>query len=136
MEEVSTLKSNHIKSNMHMGETIRELEQRAETAEKELAALHQYRAPVAVPDGKPAVLTGKLIDWVCLTCVDVRNAAGYFEAQDSINEIRSTLESLQIAVPDKHYDADGTASSEADMVWNSCIDEVLRLNSGSTPYVD
>ncbi|OON33548.1 hypothetical protein BTJ39_23990, partial [Izhakiella australiensis] len=39
MEEVSTLKSNHIKSNMHMGETIRELEQRAETAEKELAAL-------------------------------------------------------------------------------------------------
>ncbi|MFB9087131.1 hypothetical protein LU604_14785 [Erwinia tracheiphila] len=54
----------------------------------ELQELFTRAAPLAVPD----VLSEKFIDWVCLTCVDVRNASGDLEAQDSINDIRQALE--------------------------------------------
>ncbi|QKJ88070.1 hypothetical protein PMPD1_3140 [Paramixta manurensis] len=48
---------------------------------------------------------------------------------------KSEQRNAPVAVPDKHYDADGITTSEADMIWNACIDEVLRLNSGSEPAV-
>ncbi|AXH72140.1 MAG: hypothetical protein [Siphoviridae sp. ctdc_1] len=49
-------------------------------------------ARIALASLEAPSLSEKVIDWVCLTCVDVRNASGEFEAQDSINEIRAELE--------------------------------------------
>lgn len=34
----------------------------------------------------------QLIDWVCLSCVDVRNTYSEEDAQDFINDIREALE--------------------------------------------
>ncbi len=51
-----------------------------------------YTVPPALADSRKEL--SKVIDWVCLTCVDVRDANGEFAAQESINEIRETLERI------------------------------------------
>lgn len=51
-----------------------------------------YTVPPALADTRKEL--SKVIDWVCNTCVDVRNANGEFAAQDSINEIREALERI------------------------------------------
>lgn len=75
--------------------------------------ISQYHPVYATPQFTPSiaatdVLSEKFIDWVCLTCVEVRNAFGDYEAQEGINEIRQSLE-------DKA--------------------KTLRLNNGSKPFI-
>ncbi|OON35555.1 hypothetical protein BTJ39_22485, partial [Izhakiella australiensis] len=137
MEEVSTLKSNHIKSNMHMGETIRELEQRAETAEKELAALREQK-----PRG--------WLTWHAIppTMQDPLPCGEYLEFHDDKQErtnddgseawpVFDAAMPALVAVPGKKERLENLVCTAEIYLqgkvdgFNEAVDEVLRLNSGS-----